>query len=171
MRGEIPIEDHESSRGGRFLKLEETREDGIGRVESVPGEVDAVTVIEFERNVVAQVVGSYGPSNPTSRQGPAVHDRAGAGGEEESWPGGAGGRLKLVMRKISIEIAPTEEGFVIADVDDPAAVHDGDAIGIDDGAEAVGNDEGGAAEAKAGEGLVDPGLGVGVDLTGSFVED
>ncbi len=68
-----------------------------------------------------------------------------------------------------VEAAAGEEGLVGALLGDPALMHDDDQIRLADGGEAVGDDEGGPPVEKAAQGLLNQGLGLGVNAAGRLI--
>ena len=78
---------------------------------------------------------------------------------------------KAALTKSRINAAEGEEVVVAAALDDAAAVHDEDLVGVADGREAVGDDEAGALRHEPVERLLDEPLGLRVHARGGFVED
>ena len=79
------------------------------------------------------------------------------------------GELGLVQAHIGP--AHLQQFVVRARFDDAARLHHEDGVGVADGGEPVGDDEAGAAGAQVGHGVLDEGLGAGVDGRGGLVED
>ena len=70
-----------------------------------------------------------------------------------------------------VEAAAREELGVGAALDDAAAVHDDDAVGVHHGAESVGDHHSGGLALRAAEGRLDRPFGERVEVAGGLVED